>query len=259
MVTTRQAARGDSFDIHRPRLKAILDDIHDGLIRLPHFHRDWLWSSDDIRDLLESIADGHPIGVPILVDALSTEHRAISGAPAPDSKSSSLRLVLDGQQRLTAAYQACYMSAPVRIQPTKKRGDYCLYFFAMEQAVSTASRANNAIFSIRVGSDGRWLGGAGHNYTDPRIQYEHGIFPANQLFKFDSYETAYTNFWDVRSRRLDRPAAMRRLRDFRSVVVSAVELYSLPVQIGNRPVQVDAMYRMYERLNGVMGEAGHRT
>lgn len=50
---------------HRPLPEKITDlaaDVLDGTIRLPKFQRDFVWTRQQVLDLLDSIARGYPIG-----------------------------------------------------------------------------------------------------------------------------------------------------------------------------------------------------
>ncbi|KAA0073067.1 DUF262 domain-containing protein [Tardiphaga sp. P9-11] len=249
MTIARRSAPTEVFDIKNQSLKAVLDDIHRGRIRLPLFHRDWCWPSDHIRSLLESFAEGHPIGSPTFVPATSPDHRAFDGAaPVADPSASPLNLVLDGQQRLTAAYQACYRAAPVRIR-SGESPEYRFYFYNMRKAVLSGIPVKESIFSIATRPDGTPLYGGGINYTDPFVQYERGIFPTNLVFDFDAYQRAYSEFWDEKEPGLMRSESLRAVRDFRSVIVASFEFYKIPVQMLRRPMQPAALCRVYETLN----------
>jgi hypothetical protein len=50
---------------HRPLPEKITDlaaNVLDGTIRLPKFQRDFVWTRQQVLDLLDSIARGYPIG-----------------------------------------------------------------------------------------------------------------------------------------------------------------------------------------------------
>lgn len=80
--------------------------IDDGLIGLPNFQRDFVWPPSQIAALLDSVARDWPIGTLLLVPPVpELAMRPIKGAPS--LRRDGVRyLVLDGQQRLTALYQA---------------------------------------------------------------------------------------------------------------------------------------------------------
>lgn len=80
--------------------------IDDGIIGLPNFQRDFVWPPNQIAALLDSVARDWPIGALLLVRPIpELAMRPIAGAP--NLRSDRVQyLVLDGQQRLTALYQA---------------------------------------------------------------------------------------------------------------------------------------------------------
>lgn len=249
MITTRRADRAPVFDFSQQRLRAVLEDIDVGRIRLPFFHRDWCWPSDHILNLLESVGQGHPIGSLTFVGATPQGHRVFDGVdPSAVMDASPVRLVLDGQQRLTAAYQACYTNAPVRIM-SGVRPEQRLYFFDMKAALSSEHRLKDAIFSLATRADGTLLHNGDINFTDPLIQYERGVFPTNAVFKFDAYDRPYCKFWDNADKDAKRSEALEILQEFRSTIVTSFENFRLSVEVSERRMGDDVLCRIYEKLN----------
>lgn len=249
-TTTARRTRPAAFDIKEPSLKSVLDGVHSGQIKLPAFHREWCWPGDNIQSLLGSIAERHPIGAAMFVSATSLSHRPLHGSV--NAIASPVHLVLDGQQRITAAYQACYKSTPVEIM-SGTSSEYRLYFFIMEKAASPDVVMDNAIISMEVDRAGKRLNDGGIDYTDPVVQYERGIFPSNLIFSFDEYEQEYREFWDGQHRGSMRAAALQNLRDFRSAVIASFEAYKLPIQV-LPPMETTALCRVYEKVNSPVGE-----
>ena len=68
-------------------------------LRIPTIQRQFVWDAEDVRDLIDSIVSGYPIGAIIIWEPSSSFPSApLLGADDGDSR----RYVLDGQQRLTA-------------------------------------------------------------------------------------------------------------------------------------------------------------
>jgi len=68
-------------------------------LRIPTIQRQFVWDAEDVRDLLDSIVSGYPIGAIIIWEPTTEFPSApLIGEDRPDSN----RYVLDGQQRLTA-------------------------------------------------------------------------------------------------------------------------------------------------------------
>ena len=68
-------------------------------LRIPTIQRQFVWDAEDVRDLIDSIVNGYPIGAIIIWEPTSQFPSApLVGKDDGDSR----RYVLDGQQRLTA-------------------------------------------------------------------------------------------------------------------------------------------------------------
>jgi len=69
-------------------------------LRIPSIQRQFVWDAEDIKELVDSIVNGYPIGAVIIWEPKGK----FPSAPlvGKDKKSGDQRYVLDGQQRLTA-------------------------------------------------------------------------------------------------------------------------------------------------------------
>jgi uncharacterized protein with ParB-like and HNH nuclease domain len=85
----------------------LITDIEKGIVKVPQFQRDFVWTREKTAKLIDSIAKGFPIGTSIL---WKTEEqlrvvRNIGNAKLPATpKGDYVHHVLDGQQRLTSLY-----------------------------------------------------------------------------------------------------------------------------------------------------------
>ena len=91
------------------KIYTILDQIDLGSIALPEFQRGYVWNRDQVRQLLMSLYRSHPVGS-LLVWATKSETAEARG----DGKiaSGSVKLLLDGQQRITTLYGIIRGKAP---------------------------------------------------------------------------------------------------------------------------------------------------
>src|SRR5205809_6711023 len=90
--------------------------IDRGELRLPEMQRQYVWRSTRVRDLLDSIYRGYPSGAILLWETdedVPLQKFAVEQVGNPYQ---SVRLLLDGQQRLTS------LSAVIRGQPVTVRG-----------------------------------------------------------------------------------------------------------------------------------------
>lgn len=91
------------------KIQTVLDQIDLGAVALPEFQRGYVWNRDQVRGLMDSLYKRHPVGS-LLVWVTRTEDAPARGdAPlAPGS----VKLLLDGQQRITSLYGIIRGSAP---------------------------------------------------------------------------------------------------------------------------------------------------
>ncbi len=99
----------------------LLKDVQTGKIGLPDLQRPFVWGNDKVRDLLDSMLRGYPIGYVMLWDSPSDDAGKKS-AIGSNQKTYTVpkSLVIDGQQRLTALLSSLY-GVPVRDKYFKER------------------------------------------------------------------------------------------------------------------------------------------
>ena len=90
------------FNITQYQLNHLITNIDTGEIALPDLQRPFVWDNSKVRDLFDSLYKGLPIGMLILwkINESNNEFRPIG----LDKKTSPSKLIIDGQQRLTALY-----------------------------------------------------------------------------------------------------------------------------------------------------------
>lgn len=85
----------------------LINDIEKGLIKIPQFQRQFVWSKKESASLLDSIVKGYPIGTFILWKTRERLRsvRNLGGILLPDTPDGDfVQYVLDGQQRMTSLY-----------------------------------------------------------------------------------------------------------------------------------------------------------
>ncbi len=82
-------------------ITSILDYIDNGHMALPEFQRGYVWGREQVRGLFHSLYRGHPVGSLLVwaTSASTAAHRG-DGELAPGV----VKLLLDGQQRITSLY-----------------------------------------------------------------------------------------------------------------------------------------------------------
>jgi hypothetical protein len=91
------------------RISTILDHIDSGHMALPEFQRGYVWNRDQVRGLFDSLYRRHPVGGLLVwaTESKTAVHRG-EGPLAPGI----VKLLLDGQQRMTSLYGVVRGKAP---------------------------------------------------------------------------------------------------------------------------------------------------
>ncbi|MGD9857023.1 MAG: DUF262 domain-containing protein, partial [Planctomycetaceae bacterium] len=90
-----------------PPFRSVMSEIENGVIKIPQFQRDFVWSKAKSAKLLDSMMKGYPIGTFILWKTREQLRsvREIGDAKLPATPDGDFtKLVLDGQQRLTSLF-----------------------------------------------------------------------------------------------------------------------------------------------------------
>ena len=90
-------------------ISSILELVEEEQLVLPEFQRDYVWKSDQIRNLFDSLYKGYPIGE-ILI--LKTKLKSIIYRGNPKVPKNPADILLDGQQRITTIYSVLREAAP---------------------------------------------------------------------------------------------------------------------------------------------------
>lgn len=91
------------------KISTILDHIDCGHMALPEFQRGYVWNSDQVRGLFDSLYRRHPVGGLLVwaTESKTADHRGDGQLAA-----GVVKLLLDGQQRITSLYGVVRGRAP---------------------------------------------------------------------------------------------------------------------------------------------------
>lgn len=106
------------------KISTILDHIDSGHMALPEFQRGYVWNRDQVRGLFDSLYRKHPVGG-LLVWA--TESSGASYRGDGSLASGIVKLLLDGQQRMTSLY-GVIRGKPPKFFDGNKQAFMGLYF-----------------------------------------------------------------------------------------------------------------------------------
>ncbi|MBD2465970.1 DUF262 domain-containing protein [Oscillatoria sp. FACHB-1407] len=92
-------------------ISTILDQIDMGSIALPEFQRGYVWNREQVRNLMDSLYRRHPVGS-LLVWETKTEQAVDHARGDGQLAAGVVKLLLDGQQRITSLYGIIRGKAP---------------------------------------------------------------------------------------------------------------------------------------------------
>ncbi len=156
----------------------LVEQAHEGKICLPNFQRDFVWTREEVADLVRSIVRGYFIGSLLLLrcDAENPPFAPIylRGSNPAQSEPRPELLVLDGQQRLSSLIYA--LTAPdLSLKDSSQRR----WFFVNLDLLLNEPDNDEVVFD-RSGRELRGL-------DSRELQYEQRILPCTELFTQDAY------------------------------------------------------------------------
>src|SRR4051812_9104596 len=83
-------------------ISQILDKIDDNQLFVPAFQREYVWKRDDAKYLINSLIKGYPTGTMLTWETSSPPE--LKGKWKYNSSQGAVKLILDGQQRITTLY-----------------------------------------------------------------------------------------------------------------------------------------------------------
>lgn len=236
-----------TFQSTKVFLKDILREIDSCQIQLPDFQRGWVWDDYRIRSLLASVSLSFPIGAVMMLETGNSEFRfkprPIEGVLEKNGNEPE-RLVLDGQQRLTALYQALIKEEPVLTEDAKKNPISRYYYLDIERCLDPDADREECVRSI--GEDRKvwnFRGEVLEDYTAPESEYAAGLFPVRQMFDSFGWMKGYQKYW-----RLDEEKTEMFFR-FHEEVIQRFEQYQLPVIEMSRGTPKEAVCLVFEKVN----------
>ena len=103
------------------KLENMLLDIESGKMGLPDLQRPFVWSNNKVRDLLDSMMLGYPLGFVMLWDAPEDDGKNRLIGTDGHQHQAPKQLIIDGQQRLTSLYAVMYGKEIVDSKFRKKK------------------------------------------------------------------------------------------------------------------------------------------
>ena len=235
-----------TFNIDRPLLSTILTDIEIGRTQLPDFQRDWIWDDYRIRSLLASVSQAFPIGavLTLAVDGKnSLKPRPIEGVtPAEDAEPPNT-LILDGQQRLTALFQALKSEQGAYTLNANGKPITRYYYLDIEKCLNDEIDREKAVLSCRENRRVQREHGELIDIVSPKMEYKNSMFPVNKIFDSDDWGDEYKDYWKP------DPSKRELFNTFNREVIECFKQYNLPIihLLANTPRE--AVCLIFEKVN----------
>lgn len=84
------------------KISTILDKVDENQLFVPAFQREYVWKRDDAKSLIESLIKEYPTGTMLTWETANPPE--LKGPYKYDEKQGAVRILLDGQQRITTLY-----------------------------------------------------------------------------------------------------------------------------------------------------------
>lgn len=237
------------FDSTKEDLKDILRDADEGKLQLPDFQRDYVWTDEDVRSLIASIAKGFPVGALLTLEtgsAVSFKPRLIVGVADKDVEPS--QLLLDGQQRITSLYQSTFSPAAVRTRLKKNRKIEVQrhYYIDIKKAVdgdvdlydSIVGVPADRILKTNFGKDIEL------DLSKPEFEHQSDMFPLEQSFESKDWFYDWRDYWKPKDRDV-----VDLEREFYRQVVERIERYKMPIIRLDKSNSREAICLVFEKVN----------
>lgn len=101
-----------TFGHHPWTVQDLVADVASGKVRLPDIQRPFVWANSKVRDLIDSMYRGYPVGELMFWENQDSEHTHQIGSDAKTQAAS--MQVIDGQQRLTSLFAVVHGVPVVR-------------------------------------------------------------------------------------------------------------------------------------------------
>ena len=242
-----------TFDVKQPFLQDMLKNIENGGIQLPDFQREWVWDDYHIRSLIASVSQSFPIGVVLALEASSIDirfkARLLEGVNSEYANKKPEILILDGQQRLTALFQALMSGQPVSTRNTRGNETLRYYFLDMQACIKDEIEREEAVLSC--GEDRRLQTVHGEiidlysigSLLSINSEYINNMFPVDNIFDSAAWRREYSKYWNHDSDKIEL------FDKFEREIIDRFKQYNVPVIQLNNETPKEAVCLVFEKVN----------
>ena len=117
----------------------LLDSVDHGTVVLPEFQRGYVWSRDQVKGLVQSLYQRFPVGGLLIWNtrADTTDLRGADGLG-----SDNVKLLLDGQQRVTSLYGVMRGKPPQFFEDPEREKSFTGLYFHLDRETFEFYRPN---------------------------------------------------------------------------------------------------------------------
>src|SRR5271157_5627026 len=240
-----------TFYITKESIQKILESIKEGKTQLPDFQRGWVWDDDHIISVLASISLSYPIGAIMLLVTGNNDVRfkpkLIEGVPDTVNREPD-RLILDGQQRLTALYQSLFSSQPVSTQDRRRKQIKRWYYLDIAKALSVNYDREDAIRSIpedHIVKDFRGTIIADYSTMEKECAAE--LLPLSII-----YDPINLMNWQMQYFKVDETCLKERMDRWKNLlqkIISPMQFYDIPLIVLDKETPKEAICQVFEKVN----------
>lgn len=220
----------EAFQTNPVSLRHLLSEINERELALPDFQRDFVWDARATESLIESISRSFPAGSLLFMSWREDtfEPREIQGAPELNGGTPQ-KLILDGQQRLSSLYQACYGVGEYR------------YFVDFKPLLADDGVEEAVFYRHR-----NWT----KKYATIEQQAELLVLPLGTLFGGDGFHAWLEQIFGYLESRDEKPPVSRtEIREAYEKNVKPIEDYRFPVVELAPSTSLEAVCSIFETLN----------
>lgn len=240
-----------TYDSGKESLAGILKEIDDGKIQLPEFQRDWIWDDAHVGSLLASVTLSYPIGAVMLLQAGNEEiifkTRLIQGVDQSKDRQPEL-LILDGQQRLTALFQALFSPCPVETKDIRGKDIKRHYHVVIDEVISDIGDREEVIISLPEDRKRRnFRGEIINDYSTLDMQCQAGILPLDIVFN----QSKLTG-WMMRYLQIIPEETQSRLNKWNILaerILNPINQYQVPIIQLKKGIPREAICQIFEKVN----------
>lgn len=240
-----------TYDSGKESLSGILKEIDNGKIQLPEFQRDWIWDDAHVSSLLASVTLSYPIGAVMLLQAGNEEiifkTRLIQGVDQSKNRQPEL-LILDGQQRLTALFQALFSPYPVETKDIRGKDIKRHYHVVIDEVISDTEDREEVIISLPEDRKRRnFRGEIIEDYSTLDLQCQAGILPLDIVFN----QVKLTG-WMIRYLQIIPEEMQSRLNKWNILaerILNPINQYQVPIIQLKKGIPREAICQIFEKVN----------